>query len=66
MQDVKTFIAKCLGPEGDRPSVAQLLVDEFLKKVLLRHAPLLTPARWPPGAEAVALNPASRAPSQPL
>lgn len=29
LQDAKLFIAKCLGPPEDRPSVGQLLEDRF-------------------------------------
>mmetsp|Transcript_2738 Transcript_2738/g.8068 ORF Transcript_2738/g.8068 Transcript_2738/m.8068 type:complete len:488 (-) Transcript_2738:415-1878(-) len=39
-EDAKVFIAKCLGPEDERPSVAQLLVDDFFKKA---PAPLPRP-----------------------
>lgn len=35
-QEAKVFIAKCLGPEEARPSVAQLLEDRFLRKVSKR------------------------------
>ncbi len=28
-QDAKSFIGKCLGPPGDRPTVQQLLEDRF-------------------------------------
>lgn len=35
-EDAKIFIAKCLGPEESRPSVAQLLEDRFLRKVMMR------------------------------